>query len=259
MPECLEAEIWRGAAEVVVGRTVDRVEVDERVAEPGLVDAVTGCEITGVRRRGKIVLVDTDGPTLGLHFGMTGRLVVDGGSPIERLEYASGADRADWDRLRLFSGADDVPALRLNDPRRLGRLSIDPDLGQLGPDAMSLTAEQLSTALRGRRRAIKPTLLDQSVVAGLGNLCADEVLFTAGIAPTTGCDRLTDTDVGAIADACRERLPAMLRAGGSTHGVLGPDVRRELPPCPRCGRELERAPIGGRTAVWCSAHQVDRR
>ena len=259
MPECLEAEIWRRAAESVVGRVIDRLEVDERVAADGLVASLTGRRVIGVRRRGKVLLVDTDGPTLGLHFGMTGRLVVAGAAPIEQLEYSSGADREDWDRLRLFTDGGVVPALRMNDPRRLGRLSLDPDLSHLGPDAMSLVADELRHALRGRRRAIKPTLLDQGVVAGLGNLCADEVLFTAGVPPSCPCDRLSDDDIEAIAAACRDRLPAMLGAGGSTHGVLDPDVRRDLPPCPTCGAELRRASIAGRTAVWCSVHDEERR
>ncbi|MEM9040001.1 MAG: DNA-formamidopyrimidine glycosylase family protein [Actinomycetota bacterium] len=259
MPECLEAEIWRRAAESVVGRLIERLEVDERVSSVGLVASLTGRRITSVRRLGKVLLVDTDGPTLGLHFGMTGRLVVDGAAPIEQLEYSSGADRDDWDRLRLFTDGGAVPAVRMNDPRRLGRLSLDPDLSHLGPDAMSLGAGELRDALRGRRRAIKPTLLDQSVIAGLGNLCADEVLFTAGVPPSRPSDRLSHDDIEAIAAACRDRLGAMLEAGGSTHGVLDPDVRRDLPPCPRCGGELRRASIGGRTAVWCSVRPCERR
>ena len=78
MPEGLEAEIWRAAIEVTVGRTIIDAWVDERVAPPGFVSAVRDLRITAVRRAGKVVLVDTDGPTIGLHFGMTGRVVVDG-------------------------------------------------------------------------------------------------------------------------------------------------------------------------------------
>ena len=92
VPEGLEAEIWRSAIEVTVGANIEQAWVDERVATPGFADAVTGATIAGVRRAGKIVLVDTDGPTIGLHFGMTGRVVVDGVAPIARLQYASGRD-----------------------------------------------------------------------------------------------------------------------------------------------------------------------
>ena len=108
MPEGLEAEIWRRSAQPLVGRAVASVWCDERVAPAGLADELVGAEIRRIRRRGKVLLVDTDGPVLGLHFGMTGRLVVDGRSPIERLEYASGADRAEWDRLRVET----VPSTR---------------------------------------------------------------------------------------------------------------------------------------------------
>ena len=227
------------------------------MAPAGLADELVGAEIRSVRRRGKVVLVDTDGPVLGLHFGMTGRLVVDGRSPIERLEYASGADRGEWDRLRLETAPSmrSGPALRMNDPRRLGRISLDPDLSHLGPDLLSVTAPELGRALARRRIAVKAALLDQQVVAGLGNLCADEVLFWSGVAPTRPANALVERDLEAISAACRERLPMMLDAGGSTHGELSPDVRAEVGSCPLDGGHLRRASINGRTAVWCETHQ----
>jgi formamidopyrimidine-DNA glycosylase len=256
MPEGLEAEIWCCAAQVVVDRTITQVWFDQRVGPCDLADALTARKVQGVRRRGKIVLVETDGPTLGLHFGMTGRLVVDGVAPIERLEYASGADRVDWDRLRLFTEPGSVAALRMNDPRRLGRLTIDPDLDHLGPDALSASTEIVAHALRGRRIAVKSVLMDQRAIAGLGNLCADEVLYHAGVAPHRPACDLIPRECEAIAVACRDELQTMLDAGGSTFGVLSPTVRRQLPPCPLDGGALRRASIGGRTAVWCERHQA---
>ena len=262
MPEGLEAEIWRDGARPLVGRTIASVWSDERVSADGLRDALIGARIEAVRRRGKIVLIETDGPTLGLHFGMTGRLVVDGHAPIDRLEYASGADRAEWDRLRLETtpAVATGPALRMNDPRRLGRISLDPDLSRLGPDFLTVTVAELAAGLRHRRIAVKTALLDQRVVAGLGNLCADEVLFWAGVAPDRRTDTLDDGELDAIAGACRERLPLMLAAGGSTHGVLSPEVRAGVrsgaDACPLDGGALRRASINGRTAVWCAAHQT---
>ena len=254
MPEGLEAEIWRSAIEVTVGRTIAQTWVDERVAAPWFAEAVTGVTIAGVRRAGKIVLVDTDGPTIGLHFGMTGRVVIDGVAPIARLQYASGRDAPEWDRLRVFTGGD-VPAIRFNDPRRLGRVSLDPDVSGLGVDYTSVTAARLCEALAGRRPAIKTILLDQTVIAGLGNLCADEVLWWAGIDPRRAADSLDDADVGRLAHAIRRRLPIMLRRGGSHRGTLSPAVRAECPPCDRDGGPLRRDTIGGRTAVWCPMHQ----
>ncbi|MFK8026325.1 MAG: DNA-formamidopyrimidine glycosylase family protein [Ilumatobacter sp.] len=256
MPEGLEAEIWRRAAESLSDRRIDDVWVDERVAPDGFSDALRGRTITQVRRVGKVVVFETDGPTLGVHLGMTGRIEVDGSAPIERLEYASGADRPEWDRLVLRTRPDGAPALRMNDPRRLGRLSLDEDLSGIGPDALSLDPLELSAALSGRRAAIKTLLLDQHIVGGLGNLCADEVLLHAGIAPTRPADELSTADLDAIARARRQRLPVMLAAGGSTHGVLDPRSRADLGPCPLDGGPLVRATIGGRTAVWCADHQT---
>jgi len=253
MPEGLEAEIWRRAASSTIGRTITSAWVDERTADPGLATLVVGESIVDVRRRGKVVLVDTTGPSIGLHFGMTGRLAIDGVAPIE-LTYASGRDDPNWDRLRVFTGAD-VAALRLNDPRRLGRVSLDPDLDGFGVDIDAVTARRLARALTGRRAVVKSLLLDQHVVAGLGNLCADEVLWWAGVAPHRSAHTLVDDEVAALARTIRTRLPTMRRRGGSTHGTLTPDVRAHCPPCPRCGTPLRRESIGGRTAVWCAGHQ----
>ncbi len=254
MPEGLEAEIWRSAMEIVVGRTIESAWVDERVATPGFVDTVIDATIIGVRRAGKVVLVDTDGPTIGLHFGMTGRVVVDGVAPIARLQYASARDDPEWDRLRVFTGGD-VPAIRFNDPRRLGRVSLDPDTSALGLDFTLVTATRLGRAIGGRRSAIKAVLLDQTVIAGLGNMCADEVLWWAGIDPHRPAHSLDAAEVERLAHAIRRRLPIMLRRGGSHRGTLSPSVRAECPPCERDGGQLRRDTIGGRTAVWCPIHQ----
>ncbi len=254
MPEGLEAEIWRSAMEIVVGRTIESAWVDERAATPGFVDTVIDATIIGVRRAGKVVLVDTDGPTIGLHFGMTGRVVVDGAAPITRLQYASARDDPEWDRLRVFTGGD-VPAIRFNDPRRLGRVSLDPDTSALGLDFTLVTATRLGRAIGGRRSAIKAVLLDQTVIAGLGNMCADEVLWWAGIDPHRPAHSLDAAEVERLALAIRRRLPIMLRRGGSHRGTLSPSVRAACPPCDRDGRPLRRDTIGGRTAVWCPLHQ----
>ena len=257
MPEGLEAEIWRRSIETLVGRTVTDMWLDHRVAEPG-VAALVGHTIDAVFRQGKVVQLCVGGDMLGLHFGMTGRVVVDGAAPIESLEYSSNRDRPEWDTLRLFTAnptADRVPALRVNDPRRLGHISLDADLSALGVDIFHVSALTLTDALVGRRAPIKSLLLNQSVIAGLGNLCADEVLWWSGLAPGRRADELTPAERKALASAIRRRLPIMLRRGGSTNGELDPELRRGQGPCPRDGALLERATIGGRTAVWCPIHQ----
>lgn len=256
MPEGLEAETWRAASEVTIGRAIVRVVVDDRFAPPGFAEEVTGEAITGVRRVGKIVLLDTTGPTIGLHFGMTGRLIVDGHAPIDRLQYASARDDSAWDRLIVFGAEGEVPMLRLNDPRRLGHVSLDPDTASLGVDFTAVTPRRLSGALDRRRAPIKTLLLDQTVVAGLGNFCADEVLWWSAIAPHRPGDQLTADDVERLSGAIRRRLPIMLRRGGSHTGVLSPTVREACSPCGRCGQPLRRDRLGGRTTVWCPGHQT---
>jgi formamidopyrimidine-DNA glycosylase len=258
VPEGLEAEIWRRAAEALVGRTILDAVVDERVTAPAFRATVVGALIEGVDRVGKVVLVETDRATIGLHFGMTGRLVVDGVAPIAALAYASGRDDPAWDRLVVWTeppGRAGPPALRFNDPRRLGRISLDPDLSGLGVDVTKVTARRLSAAMHGRHGVLKSTLLDQHVVAGLGNLCADEVLWWAGLDPRRTVDSLSPDDIARLASAIRRRLPVMLAKGGSSEGVLSPAVRASCPPCERDGTPLERITLGGRTAVWCPMHQ----
>lgn len=257
MPEGLEAEIWRRACEPLVGRTITEAIVDQRVTADGFVATVVGATIETVRRRGKIVLVDTDRATIGLHFGMTGRLIVDGVAPIEQLAYASGRDDPTWDRLVIFTApsGETVPALRFNDPRRLGHVSLDPELDHLGVDFAEVTPKRLAGAFDGRRGALKSVLLDQHVVSGLGNLCADEVLWWAQLDPRRSVDSLSTAEIERLAVAIRRRLPIMLARGGSTSGVLNPLARATCPPCERDGTPLERVTIGGRTTVWCRGHQ----
>lgn len=253
MPEGLEAEIWRSALEPIIGRTVTGAWVDERVAPSGFVDAVVGATIVGVRRVGKVVVIE--GPDIGLHFGMTGRIVVDGEAAIDRLQYASGRDEPEWDRLRLFTDHRPPPAVRFNDPRRLGRVSIDPDLSGLGVDFTAVTPKRLAAAIGRRHAPVKSVLLDQHAIAGLGNMCADEVLWWAGIDPHRPASSLDEAEIGVLARAIRRRLPVMLRRGGSHRGTLSPEVRAACPPCERDGSPLRRDTIGGRTAVWCHGHQ----
>lgn len=265
MPEGLEAEIYRRHAERLLGRTITRVRVDSlQPMAAELTSALPGLRFTAARRHGKLVLLDTagehgSGPTLGLHFGMTGRLVVDGGAAIERLEYASGRDDPAWDRLVVELAPRRRPGkpgiVRVNDPRRWARFHLDPDDHRLGPDFLTVGRDELAGRLVRRRAALKAILLDQSVVAGFGNLCVDEILWQASLAPDRPANSLSDAELDELLAAIREHLPAMLARGGSHRGTISPEVRSALPPCPRDGATLRRGTVGGRTTIWCPVHQ----
>ncbi|MEO6987196.1 MAG: DNA-formamidopyrimidine glycosylase family protein, partial [Aquihabitans sp.] len=189
MPELIEVEVYRQLADKTVGRRITEVHApDAWFLKGGLTPdhvsgALQGAVVLATRRVGKLLLVDLDDdrPVLGLRFGMTGRLIVDGEAPITQLEYTSGRDDPVWNRFGLqFS---DGSRLRMSDPRRLGGVELDPDLGALGPDAWTLTAPQLRAALGVSKAPLKARLLDQARVAGLGNLLVDETLWRAGIDP----------------------------------------------------------------------------
>ena len=233
-----------GRPRPLVGRRFRAVErTDALIVGPGVDDAIVDATIEGFDRRGKVLAVLTDGPTLGLHFGMTGRLLRDD-TPIalERLEYWSHGDDARWDRWVV--GLDDGSRLRFHDPRRLGRIWLEPDLGVLGPDALTLTRGQLAAALQRRRAPVKAVLLDQPAIAGLGNMLVDEVLWWAGIDPHRPAGVAVVRRGRRVAPAIRRRLPVMLRRGGSHTGTLSPTrARRWGVPARR--RRAARDVVGG--------------
>ena len=257
MPEGLEAEIYRRAANQTVGRTIRDVEVDDRQEMAAdLVVALPGATVERVRRHGKLVMLDlgnSQAACLGLHFGMTGRLVVDEVAPIAELEYASNRDDPSWDRFVITF--DRGGRLRVNDPRRWARFVLDPDLGRLGPDFLTVTAEHLLRAFGRRGTPVKSALLDQSVVAGYGNLCVDELLWQVGIDPHRPAREVPDATVTDLVAFARPHLRKMLRRGGSHRGTSAPEIRAALPSCPRDGVPLKRSEVGGRTTVWCPGHQ----
>lgn len=259
MPEGLEAELYRRAADRAVGRPIESVIVDERQEmATEIPDALVGASIAATRRIGKLLLLDLDdragAAVLGVHFGMTGRLIVDGDAAIEQLEYSSGRDEPAWDRFVMTF--EDGGELRVNDPRRWARYVLDPNEQRLGPDFLTVDAEHLIMTLARRTTPLKAALLDQSVVAGFGNMSVDEVLWQAGLSPLTSARELPASAIGRLVEVSRECLPAMLRRGGSHRGVIDPSVRSELPPCPRDGAPLRRDQVGGRATIWCPAHQV---
>jgi formamidopyrimidine-DNA glycosylase len=255
VPEVLEVELTRRAAGELVGHTVVAVErTDPLVVDEGVDAEVPGSEVVSVDRRGKLLLLRTDGPTVGVHFGMTGRLLVDDRAAIDRLAYSGRSRDPIWDRwaVRL----DDGRLVRLHDPRRLGRVRLDPDLSRLGPDALTLRRVDLAGALAGRRAPLKAVLLDQGAIAGLGNLLVDEILWWASLDPRRPAGLLPPNEVGGLQRTIRRRLPIMLRRGGSHTGTLSPAVRSSGGQCSRDGAALARISVGGRTTIWCPSHQL---
>ena len=258
MPEIIEVEAYRTAIAATVGRTVARVHApDEWFAKGGtttdaLRSELAGARVEAVRRIGKLVILDTDGPRLGLRFGMTGKIVVDGAMPIDHLLYDSPRHEPAWDRFGLeFEGGG---AIVLRDPRRLGGVQLDPDESVLGPDALSLTLGQLRKALARSTVVLKARLLDQRRVAGLGNLLVDEALWRARLSPVREARSLDASETARLHRSIRTTLKVLGRRGGSHTGDLQPArVRGGF--CPRDGAALRRDQVGGRTTYWCPEHQ----
>jgi formamidopyrimidine-DNA glycosylase len=258
MPEILEVEMYRRAAETIVGGTIVGVDAPDAwflkrgLTPSGVQRALKRRTVTAARRRGKLLLLDTDGPVLGLRFGMTGRLVVDGRAAVTDMEYGSERDLPGWDRFRLR--LDGRRTLRINDPRRLGGVELDPDESALGADAFALTIVELRALLGNSTAPVKARLMDQQRVAGIGNLLADEILWRADIDPARLSRDLDDDAIRRLSRTIRTVLRDLLKRGGSHLGELQPERERDGV-CPRDGAPLLRRTIGGRTTYSCPLHQ----
>ena len=255
MPEVLEVELTRRGLVHLTGVAIAALEAtDPLVVQEGVDVTSVGSRITGVDRRGKQLMISTDGPTIGIHLGMTGRVLLDDISAIGGLAFGTRSDALRWDRWVVVLGSGQ--RLRLHDPRRLARVTLDPDVDRLGPDVLSLRRSDLVRALQHRRAPLKAVLLDQRAVAGLGNLLVDEVLWWCGLDPRRLAGELSPAEVDALHRQIRRRLRIMLRRGGSHTGTLSPTARAAADGvCPRDGTRLARAAVGGRTTVWCPDHQ----
>jgi formamidopyrimidine-DNA glycosylase len=259
VPEGIEIEIYRRAAESVVGRTISGVEANDNWFLKGgltaleVTEALMGQRVEGARRRGKLLVLDmANGVQLGLRFGMTGRLIVDDNAAIDYLEYASVRSNPEWDRFGLrFS---DGGHLRIQDPRRLGGVQLDPNEEALGVDAFSATLGDLRRRVFVGEVALKARLMDQSRLAGVGNLICDEVLWRAGIDPARPAGSLGDAEQAKVHRQLRRVLGDFLRDGGSHTGRLQP-ARVRGGRCPKDGEELLRRQVGGRTTYSCPRHQ----
>ena len=253
-------ESYRQLADRTVGARIVRGWADAYAAKKltspsSWARAVKHLEVTGTSRRGKLLLLETDGVTLGVRFGMTGVLLIDGDAGIDGLFYGPHSYRSQWVRGGLEF--DDGRQLILHDPRRLARFEIDPDLSAMGPDALRLSRRDFDEVVRverGEGPPIKARLLDQAHVAGVGNLLGDEMLFRAGIDPRTPTGRLDEHQRDRLFRAFNSTMRTLGRRGGSH---TGDHMEARFPGayCPRDAAPMLSATIGGRTTYWCSLHQ----
>lgn len=264
MPELPEVETTvRGLTPVLEGQRIARVQLrraDLRRPFPAdLGQRLTGATVTGLSRRAKYGLIDTDrGDTMIFHLGMSGRWRVD---PAEVLPH---------DHLILETP---TRRLALNDARRFGSVDLVatesladfPAFKALGPEPLGpgMTAAYLHAALEGRIASIKLMLLDQRIVAGLGNIYVCEALFLAGISPKRAAGKVSRAKLDRLVPAIRSVLLAAIEAGGSSlrdyarpDGELGYFSKqfavygREGQPC-ACGGTVARYAEGGRSTFWC--------
>ena len=260
MPEILEIEAYRRLAEKVVGRVVSEVLTPDHWYVKGgsppedLVENLTNRRFTKVRRKGKLLLLDSGGPTLGLRFGMTGRLFVDGKAGIDQLEFfeVSRQSNPAWHRFIIeFKGGG---SLVIDDPRRLGGVELNPEEERLGPDAWEIGLSDLRKILSNTTTALKARLLDQSRIAGLGNLLVDEICWRSNLDPNRSANSLNEEEIKILNRTIRTVLNQLDKRGGSHKGDFF-EHRNKGGVCPLDGEPLRRSEAGGRTTWWCPSHQ----
>jgi formamidopyrimidine-DNA glycosylase len=260
MPELPEIEtLRRTMAEQALNRGIAAVELRDperlRGARPDdLTAALEGFHFDGARRHGKVLVFDVScGWKLAVHVGMNGTLVV----------YDDPGEEPAHTRLDLRFA--DGGHLAYADMRRLGWVELTDDVGvylrsqDIGPDALAIDAPTFAKRLAGKRGAIKSALMNQALVAGVGNVYADEILFQAGIAPDRGVQGLSDGDVARL----HARMRAVL-ADASARGEFDGDLphdwllhhRHPDEHCPVCGTPVQHVTVGGGTTYACPRCQA---
>ena len=272
MPELPEVETARAVIEraALDRRIVDVDDSDTFVSRPHLPgdirSALVGRRLTAVHRQGKSMWCDTSGvgrsstpgPTLGIHLGMSGKIVIiepdgaetEGGDYWERGR-APGDHRFTRFALTFAGGG----RMLLVDPRRLGRVRLDPPVEKLGPDAHDITPAQFRAAITRGDAPVKARLLDQHALAGVGNLLADEILWLARINPARSTAELAGPDVDRLLRGLRRAIRTAIQSGG-VHALSVVPYRKPGAQCPRDGAPMTRGTVGGRTTWWCSREQA---
>jgi len=246
MPELPEVERARQTLESVLGRRIADVDDSDtyvcRPHSPGeIAAALTGHTLATAHRRGKFMWLETDdGPALGLHLGMAGRIIVD------------PEDSSRWDRFTLrFAGGG---RLVLRDRRRLGRAVLNPDFSHVGPDAAEVGRDDFRRLIGSGHAPVKARLLNQRAISGIGNLLADQILWQARISPRRSTSDLSTGDLDRLRRELRAAVRSAIRKGGVHTGNFV-EARRRDGVCPRDGHRLERDRVGGRTTYRCPACQ----
>lgn len=273
MPELPEVEtVCRGLHANIVGRHIDEVIVRRakiRITVPEDLPArMQGACVKAVERRAKYILMHLDnGYTMIGHLGMSGRMMVFSTLPQE-------AGKHD----HIYFMLNDGQAVVFNDPRRFGLVTgcdtaavyTHPLLVHMGPEPLGqdFTADYLYSQLRKRKSAIKPVLMDQKLVVGVGNIYASEALYRTGIHPERVANKVTRKQAGLLVQAIRDVLEAAIASGGSTlrdyvdsagasgyfqHRFLVYD--REGKPCATCATPIARMTQAGRSTFWCDKCQ----
>jgi formamidopyrimidine-DNA glycosylase len=280
MPELPEVEtVRRGLEPHLEGRIIARAEArrpDLRwPLPPDLVQVLTGARVTGLRRRSKYILADLeDRGSLLLHLGMSGRMLIEGASQGEF--HRDPAILSRHDHVVIWN--DEGTRITFNDARRFGMVDLIPEgaahplLAHLGPEPLSedFRPELLARAFAGRRAPVKAALLDQRIVAGLGNIYVSEALHRAGIDPRRQAGRIGAARLAALTGHIRDVLTEAIAAGGSSlrdhrqaTGELGYFQHsfrvydREGAPCPTpgCGGQIQRIVQSGRSSYFCARCQ----
>ncbi len=281
MPELPEVEtVRRGLEQQTRGFQIARVEVlrTRAVASPATTEAfchgLQGCALASWQRRGKYLIGQlerqgSDGGHWGVHLRMTGQFLL-----LKPGAQATQPPPCSHTRVRIWSTAG--PELRFVDTRSFGQMwwvppgqaveSVITGLQKLGPEPFSpaFSASYLGSRLKGSQRPIKNALLDQALVAGVGNIYADESLFAAGIRPHTPSGQLGAAQLEALRAALVQVLQTSIGAGGTTfsdfrdlagtngnYGGVALVYRRGGQPCRQCGTPIQRDKLGGRSSHWC--------
>ena len=246
MPELPEVERARQTLESALGRRIVGVDdTDTYVTRPHtpgeISSALIGHSLATAHRRGKFMWLETeDGPALGLHLGMSGRILVD------------PDDTTRWDRFTMEF--EDGGRLVLRDKRRLGRAVLNPNFSHVGPDAAEVGRDDFRRLIGSGHTAIKARLLNQRAISGIGNLLADQILWQARISPLRNTSDLSVDDLDRLRRELRSAIRSAIRKGGAHTGNFIAARQRDGV-CPRDGHRLERGRVGGRTTYWCPVCQ----